>query len=190
MKYLVSRYHDGKFWLENTMELMAELIHRVTGLPLTGNTVLLAMPSAAMMQEYLRSEEEGTISKGIRIGKATHEGVEWALTIIALCLTNAGRSSSVKRDVLPVAVELATQGTIYNWSRYLVDLLDENIRNCQETGASIRFPSLLIWLVMTDITPVGDVQFTTVGQPFMLNFRLFSTTNKQAPLRAAKYFEN
>ena len=62
--------------------------------------------------------------------------------------------------------------------------------NCQETGASIRFPSLIIWIAMTDVTPVGDAQFTAVGQAFMYNFRLFSMTSKQDPQAAEKYFEN
>ena len=126
------------------MELTAELIYRVTGLPMKGDKVPMDMPSAAMIREYLGLEEEGMNSKGIRIGKATHESVEWALTIIAVCLTNVGRPSSVKREVLPVAVEIATKGTVYNWSSYLVDLLIENIQNFQDTGANIRFLSLII----------------------------------------------
>ena len=67
-KYVVSRYHDGKFWLENTVELTAELLHRITGLSMTGAPVPIAMPSAAMIRDYLRSEAEGTNSKGLRIG--------------------------------------------------------------------------------------------------------------------------
>lgn len=70
------------------MELTAALIHRVTGLPMKGNKVPMEMPSATMIREYLRSEGEGTNSKGLRIGQATHEGVRWAL--IDVCLTNAG----------------------------------------------------------------------------------------------------
>ena len=55
-----------------------------------GDKVPMDMPSAAMIREYLGSEEEGTNSKRLRIGQATHSGVEWALIIIALCLTNTG----------------------------------------------------------------------------------------------------
>ena len=102
---------------------------------------------------------------------------------------NIGRPSSVKREVLPVAVEIAKKGTVYNWSSYLVDLLIENIKNCQDTGASIRFPSLIIWLAMTDITPVGEAQFTATDQPFMFNFRDFSMHNKQVSGHPKQLFE-
>ena len=71
-KYTVSHYHDVKFWMDNTVELTAELIHGVTGLPMTGDKVPMDMPSATRIREYLRSEEEGTNSKGLRIGKETH----------------------------------------------------------------------------------------------------------------------
>ena len=113
-KYIVSRYHEGKLWLDSIMEITAELIHQVTALPMKGDKVPMDMPSTQMIQEELGSEEEGRNSKGIRIGQARHDSVKWALTIIAMCLTNAGRPSSVKREVLPVAVEIETNDTICN----------------------------------------------------------------------------
>lgn len=188
-KYIVNRFHDGKFWLENTVELMAELIHRVTGLPIQGEKVPLDMPSAAMIRQYLGSEEEGTNSKGIQISQTSHAAVEWALTIIVVCLTNAGRPSSVKREVLLVAVDIALNGTVYNWSSYLADLLAENIKNYHDTGASIRFPSLIIWLAMTDVVLIGEAQFTATNQPLMLNFRTFSMHNKHALRHPQQLFE-
>ena len=140
------------------------------------------MPSAKMIEEELGSEEEGMNSKGIRISQARHDSVKWALTIIIVCLTNVGRPSNVKREVLPAAVQITMNGTIYNWSKYLVDLLIENIKNYQDTGANIRFPSLLIWIAMTDVTPIDETQFTATGQPFMFNFRLFSMNNPKPVL--------
>ena len=72
------------------MELMVELIHRVIGLPMKGYKVPMDMPSAAIIQEHLGSEEEGTNSKGIQIGQACYDSIKWTLTIIAVCLMNAG----------------------------------------------------------------------------------------------------
>jgi len=155
-KYVVSRFHDGKLWLENPIEITADLIHHVTRLPKTGEKVPMDMPMAKMVQDELGSEEGGTNSKGIRISQVRHDSVKWALTIIVVCLTNAGRSSSVKREVLPAVVQIAENNTVYNWAKHVVDLLVENIKNYQDNGANIRFPSLLIWLAMTDVTPVGE----------------------------------
>lgn len=42
---------------------------------------------------------------------------------------------------------------------------------------------------MTDITPVGDVQFTATGQPFMFNFKTFSIHHPQAMHRPKQLFE-
>jgi len=169
-KYIVSRFHDGKLWLDNPVEITEDLIHHVMGLPKKGDRVPMDMPSAKMIEEELGSEEEGTNSKGIRISQARHDYVKWVLTIIVVCLTNVGRPSSIKREVLPAAVQIAENGTIYNWSKYVFDLLIENIKNYQDTGANTRFPSLIIWLAMIDITPVDETQFTATGQPFMFNF--------------------
>ena len=103
---------------------------------------------------------------------------------------NVGWPSNVKKGVLPAAVEIAENGTKYNWSNHVVDLILENIKNCQENGASIRFSSLLIWLAMTDVTPVGEPQFTATGQAFMFNFRSFFMNNpKQLIERAKMLFE-
>ena len=123
------------------------------------------------------SEEGGKNSKGIRISQVRHDSVKWALTIIVVCLTNVGRPSSVKREVLSAIVQIAENGTIYNWAKHVVDLLIENIKNCQDNDANIRFPSLLIWLAMTDITLVGETQFTATRQSFVFNFRSFSMNN-------------
>ena len=78
------------------------------------------------------------------------------MTIISIYLMNVGQPSNVKKEVLLAVVEIAENGTKYNWSKHVVDLLLENIKNCQDNGASIRFPSLLINLAMTDVTPVGE----------------------------------
>lgn len=55
-KYIVSRFHDGKLWLENPVEITEDLIHHVTGLPKKGDKVPMDMPSAKMIEQELGSE--------------------------------------------------------------------------------------------------------------------------------------
>jgi len=74
----------------------------------------------------------------------------------------------------------------YNWSKHVVDLLLENIKNFQDNGASIRFPSLLIWLAMTNVTPVGEAEFTATEHAFMFNFRSFSMNNPNQLIERTK----
>lgn len=184
-KYIVRRFHDGKIWLDHLVEIKENLIHHVTGLPRTGERVPMDIPIEKMLREQL-GPEGGMNSKGICIGQIKHNSVKWALMIISICLTNDGRPSSVKKEVLPVVAEISEKGTKYNWSKHVVDLLLENIKNCQDNGASIRFPSLSIWLAMTDITPVGEVEFTTTRQAFMFNFRSFSMNNPNQLIERTK----
>lgn len=58
--------------------------------------------------------------------------------------------------------------------------------NCQDNGTSIRFPSLLIWLAITDITPVREAEFMAIGQSFMFNFRSFLVNNPKKHMDKAK----
>ena len=90
-KYIVIIFHDGKLWLDNLVEITEDLIHHVTGLPKIGERVPMDIPTAKMLQEQLGSEEGDTNSKGIRIGQIKHNSVRWALTIIAIFLTNVGQ---------------------------------------------------------------------------------------------------
>lgn len=122
------------------------------------------------------------------MGKLKYESVKWDLTIIAIFLTNAGRTSGVKKEVFLAIVAIAENGTTYNWAKHVVDLLVENIKNCQDNGASIRFSSLLIWLAMTDVTPVGEAEFTATGHAFMFNFRALSWKNPKSLIDRAKIF--
>ena len=50
-KYIVSRFHDGKLWLDNPVEIIEDLIHHVTGLPKTGERVPMDIPTTKMLQE-------------------------------------------------------------------------------------------------------------------------------------------
>ena len=93
-KYIVSRFHDGKLWLDNLIEITEDLIHHVIGLPRSGEKLPMDIPTKKMLQEQLGSEEGGMNSKGIRIGQIKHKLVRWALTIIAICLTNVGRQAN------------------------------------------------------------------------------------------------
>ena len=43
-KYVVSRFHDGKLWLDHPMEITEDLIHHVIGLPKKGDKVPMDMP--------------------------------------------------------------------------------------------------------------------------------------------------
>ena len=79
--------------------------------------------------------------------------------IIATGLTPIGRGSDLKLDMLEAVDTIADMGKIYRWDEYVVDMLKGIYEKCQELGGIIRFPSLIIWIVMYYLCPVGDKQF-------------------------------
>jgi hypothetical protein len=64
---------------------------------------------------------------------------------------------------------------IFNWSKYLADIIWTNCKECQEFGKAIKFPSLLIWIAMEQYNPVGEPAFTIKKFPTMEKYRIFST---------------
>ena len=54
---------------------------------------------------------------------------------------------------------IAINGKIYKWVEYVVDMVKTICEGCQETGGIIRFPSLIIWIVMYRIYPDGNPIF-------------------------------
>ena len=79
--------------------------------------------------------------------------------IIAITLTLAGRGSNLKLDMLEAIDTIATDGRIYRWDEYVTDMVKTICERCQETGGIIKFPSLILWIVMYHICPEGSPVF-------------------------------
>ena len=77
-------------------------------------------------------------------------------------------------DMLEAVDTIANIGKIYRWAKYVVDMLKGICEKCQESGGIIRFPSLIIWIVMYYLCPVGDKQFQEPTKFHMWRFKPFS----------------
>ena len=75
--------------------------------------------------------------------------------IIAITLSLAGQGSDLKLEMLEAVDTIATDGRIYRWDEYVADMVKTICERCQETGGTIRFPSLILWIVMYHIFPEG-----------------------------------
>ena len=64
--------------------------------------------------------------------------------IIAITLTLAGRGNNLKLDMLEVVNTIATNGKIYIWAEYVVDMVKTIYERCQEMRGIIRFPSIIL----------------------------------------------
>ena len=76
--------------------------------------------------------------------------------IIATGITPKGRGSDLKLDMLEVVYTIVEIGKVYRWAQYVIDMLKYICEKCQEPTGIIRFPSLILWIVMYNLCPVGD----------------------------------
>ena len=94
--------------------------------------------------------------------------------IIAITLTLEGQGNDLKLDMLEPIDTIATNGKIYKWDEYVVDMVMTICERCQETGGIIRFPSLILWIVMYHICPEGNQIFQESTRFHMWRFKPFS----------------
>ena len=106
--------------------------------------------------------------------------------IIAIGLTPTGRGSDLKLDMLEAVDTITDTGKIYIWDEYLTDMLKGIHEKCQESGGIIRFPSLIILIVMYYLCPVGDKQFLEPTKFCMWRFKPFSHTGTLKELENGK----
>ena len=106
--------------------------------------------------------------------------------IIANTLTLTGRGSNLKLDMLEVVDTIFDTGKIYKWVEYVADILKGIYEKCQDSGGIIRFPSLMIWIVMYSLCPVGDKQFQELTKFHMWRFKPFSQNGTMKELAKGK----
>ena len=106
--------------------------------------------------------------------------------IIAMGLTPIGRGSDLKLDMLEAVDTIADTGKIYRWEEYVTNMLQGICEKCQESGGIIRFPSLIIWIVMYYLCPVGDKQFQEPTRFHMWRFKPFAQTGTMKELANGK----
>ena len=94
--------------------------------------------------------------------------------IIAITLTMVGRGSDLKLDMLEAIDTIATNGKIYIWAAYVAEMIKNIYEKSQDTGGIIRFPSLILWIVMFSIFPEGDKNFQELTRFHMWRFKPFS----------------
>ena len=105
---------------------------------------------------------------------------------IAITLTMAGRGSDLKLDMLEAVDTIATNGKVYRWAEYVFDMIKNICNKCQETRGIIKFPSLILWIVMFSIFPKGDKKFQEPTRFHMCRFKPFSQNGTMKELANGK----
>jgi hypothetical protein len=125
--------------------------------------------------QFLTGSTTTKNSKGLLIKKITNLRARWTSIIVSLCFTPVGQVSDVKMTMIESIGQVFQKVKNFNWSEYLVDIIQTNCKECQEYGKAIKFPSLLIWIEMEQYSPVGEPAFTIKKVPMMEKYRIFST---------------
>ena len=69
---------------------------------------------------------------------------------------------------------IATDKQIYRWGDYVTDMVKTICERCQEMGGIIKFPSLILWIVMYRIYPEESPVFREPSKFDMRRFKPFS----------------
>ena len=101
-------------------------------------------------------------------------------------LTLTGQGSDLKLDRSEAVDTITDTGKIYIWAEYVANMLKGIYEKCQESGGIIRFPSLMIWIVMYYLCPAADKQFQEPMKFHMWRFKPFSQTGTMKELAKGK----
>ena len=172
VKFIISQYHNGRFYFDQPVDISGEFIYKLTGLSNKGDPVPVGIKEG-LVEELIGSASSKN-SKGLMIGHITHRMPQIVAKIIAITLTMAGRGSDLKLDMLEAVDTIATNENIYKWAEYVTDMIKNICEKCQETGGIIRFPSLILWIVMFANFPEGDKNFQEPTKFHMWRFKAFS----------------
>ena len=88
--------------------------------------------------------------------------------------------------MLEVVDIIACTGKIYRWDQYVVDMINTICEKFQDLAGIIRFSSLIIWIAMYHLCPIGDKQFQEPGKYHMWRFKPFSQNGTLKELENGK----
>ena len=169
---LFSRYHNGKFYFNRPIEISSEVIYKLTGLSNQGDLVPIGIKEGLV--ERLTGTTIGKNSKGLMISQLQARTPQIVAKIIATGLTPTDRVSDLKLDILEAVDTIACTGKFYRWAQCVADMIKTICEKCQDSTGIIRFPSLIIWIAMYHLCPVGDKQCQEPRKYHMWRFKPFS----------------
>ena len=105
VKFIISRYHNGKFYFDTLVEISAETIYKITGLSNKGDPVLVGIKE--VLVERITGALIGKNSKGLIIGQVQSTTPKIVAKIMSTSLSITGRDCDLKIDILEVVDYIA-----------------------------------------------------------------------------------
>lgn len=132
IKFLVSRYHDGKIWQHQPIAITDKLIIFITNLTLNRELVPVRSKILAPLEKFIGSTQRGKNSKGLQINSMESLWVQWTTLIMSIFLTICGWPSNINLDMMEEIDGVTNHAKNYSWANYLADLVNTNCEKCQE----------------------------------------------------------
>ena len=98
VKFIISRYNNGRFYFNQPIDITGDVISKLTGLSNQGSLVPIGIKDG-LVQE-LTGSPSGKNSKGLMIGQIATRTPQIVAKIIAITLTLAGRGNDLKLEML------------------------------------------------------------------------------------------
>ena len=132
---------------------MSIVVPQAIGISLRNNLVPIGIREGLV--EILTRTLTGENSKGLIIRQIQATTPKMVAKIVSGSLTVTGQGCDLKLDILEVVEYITESRKNYCWAQYLADMIKSICEKCQETGAIIKFPSLIIWIAMYHLCLVG-----------------------------------
>ena len=98
VKFIISRYHNGKFYFDTPVEILAETIYKLTGLSNKGDLVPVGIKEGLFKK--LTGIPTRKNSKGLIIGKFQVTTHKMVAKIVSTGLIVTGRGIDLKIDMM------------------------------------------------------------------------------------------
>ena len=121
VKFIISRYHNGRFYFDQPIDISREVISKLTGLSNTGDPVPVSIKEGPV--EELTGSASGKNLKGLMISQITARMPQIVAKIISITLTLVGQGNDLKLDMLEAVNTIVTNGKIYRWVEYVTNMV-------------------------------------------------------------------
>ena len=112
-KFIIIRYHNGKFYFDKPTEISSDIIYKLIGLSKKGEPVFVG--SNPEMVEKIISTPTGNNSKGLVIIQIKATTPKMVTKIVSTGLTITGCGCELNLDMLEFIDSIADKGKTYCW---------------------------------------------------------------------------
>lgn len=142
IRYVLSRVHDGKLWLDQPILITKKMIHRITGLPMSDKAKSTKTLSRDELQELTLAEWDG---RGLKINNVSDVELKFGIIIIAYKLYSSSRLNSVACEAVDLAYKVVKKNMDFDLAEVLLTQFNKNMDSIRTSKNNpCKFGSLLI----------------------------------------------